>query len=287
MTASGTFGMGPEMERFFDLHIPGAVVLKTITWQPRVGNPPPRLAESPSGLLNSIGLPNAGVHAFVKEQLPRLAGRVSCLVVNFAGEKEDEFEKAAAVLDGKEGIDALELNLSCPNVACARLPFSSDPAVVKRIVKSVRKVTDLPLFAKLSPNVGDIVTIASAAMEGGADGLTLINTLLGMSLDWKTASPRLHTVFGGLSGPAIKPVALRIVHEVWRALKVPIIGVGGIMDEADVMEFLVAGAAAVQVGTANFSDPLTIPRVVNELKTIVTNSDKESISAFTGTLAYG
>jgi dihydroorotate dehydrogenase (NAD+) catalytic subunit len=158
---------------------------------------------------------------------------------------------------------------------------------VERIVKSIRGVTDLPLFAKLSPNVGDIVTIARAAMEGGADGLTLINTLLGMSLCWKTARPRLHTVFGGLSGPAIKPVALRIVHEVWRALKVPIIGVGGIVDEEDVMEFLVAGAGAVQVGTANFSDPLTLPRVVDALKTIVANSDKKRISAFTGTLAYG
>lgn len=286
MTASGTFGMGPEMERFFDLNIPGAVVLKTITFNPRIGNPPPRLAESPSGLLNSIGLPNVGVHAFVKEQLPRIAGRVSCLIVNFAGEKEEEFAKAAAVLDGQEGIDGLEMNLSCPNVACARLPFSSDPATVERIVRSVKKVTDLPLLAKLSPNVGDIVSIARAAMEGGADGLTLINTLLGLSLCWKSRKPRLATVFGGLSGPAIKPVALRMVHEVWRELKAPIAGVGGIMDENDVMEFLVAGAAAVQVGTATFSDPLVIPGLVESLKKVLREEKVESIEEFKGTMTY-
>ena len=266
MTASGTFGMGPEMERFFDLKIPGALVLKTITYQPRIGNPPPRLAESPSGLLNSIGLPNPGVHAFVKELLPRIAGRSSCLIVNFAGEREEEFAKAAAVLDGREGIDALEINLSCPNVACARLPFSRDPAVVERLVRSIRRTTDLPLLAKLSPNVDDIVPLARAAMEGGADGVTLINTLLGLSIDWRTRKPRLSTVFGGLSGPAIKPVALRMVHEVWRALKIPVVGVGGVMDVNDVMEFLVAGASAVQVGTANFIDPGCMGDIVDGME---------------------
>jgi dihydroorotate dehydrogenase (NAD+) catalytic subunit len=287
MTASGTFGMGPEMERFFDLKIPGAVVLKTITYKPRIGNPPPRLAESPSGLLNSIGLPNAGVHAFVKEQLPRLAGKTECLIVNFAGELEEEFAKAAAVLDGKEGIDGLEVNLSCPNVACGRLPFSKDPAVVERIVREIRKATDLPLFAKLSPNVADIVEVGQAAMEGGADGLTLINTLLGMSLCWRTRTPRLATVFGGLSGPAIKPVALRMVHEAWRELKAPIIGVGGIMDIDDVMDFLVSGAAAVQVGTATFSDPNTIPDLVEKLQGVLDETDTSSIEDLVGTLQYG
>ncbi len=284
MTASGTFGMGPEMERFFDLKIPGALVLKTITLHPRIGNPPPRIAETPGGLLNSIGLPNPGVHAFVKDQLPRLSGKASCLIVNFAGEREDEFAQVAAILDGKDGIDALEINLSCPNVAGARLPFSKEPAVVERLVRSIRKVTDLPLLAKLSPNVDDIVLIARAAMEGGADGLTLINTLLGLSVDWHTRRPRLATGFGGLSGPAIKPVALRLVHEVWRALEVPIVGVGGVTDENDVMEFLVAGAAAVQVGTQTFCDPMTIPRLVEKLKALVKDTDSKSIGDFVGTL---
>jgi dihydroorotate dehydrogenase (NAD+) catalytic subunit len=286
MTASGTFGMGPEMERFFDLKIPGALVLKTITLNPRIGNPPQRLAESASGLLNSIGLQNPGVHAFVQDHLPLLAGKASCLIVNFAGEREEEFAKTAAVLDGREGIDALEINLSCPNVACARLPFSRDPAVVERLVRSIRAVTDLPLLAKLSPNVDDIVPLARAAMEGGADGLTLINTLLGMSIDWRTRKPRLSTVFGGLSGPAIKPVALRVVHEAWRALKAPIVGVGGIMDEGDVMEFLVAGASAVQVGTATFSDPMIIPKLVERVKAIVTDSDIQNIGELVGMLEY-
>jgi dihydroorotate dehydrogenase (NAD+) catalytic subunit len=286
MTASGTFGMGPEMERFYDLATPGAIVLKTITYHPRIGNAPPRLAESPSGLLNSIGLPNAGVHAFVKEQLPLIRGKAECLIVNFAGEREEEFARAAAVLDGSEGIDALEINLSCPNVACGKLPYSRDPKVVERIVKEVRAVTDLPLLAKLSPNVDDIVTIGRAAMEGGAHGLTLINTLLGLSVCWKSRKPRLATVFGGLSGPAIKPVALRMVHEAWRELKAPIVGVGGISDAPDVMEFLVAGACAVQLGTANFMDPMVIPGVISQLNTILAETDSKSIKEFIGTLQY-
>ncbi|MFH1999995.1 MAG: dihydroorotate dehydrogenase [Planctomycetota bacterium] len=286
MTASGTFGMGSEMERFFDLKIPGAVVLKTITYHPRKGNAPPRLAETPSGLLNSIGLPNPGVKEFVKNYLPSLVGKASCLIVNFAGEREEEFPKTAALLDGKEGVDALEINLSCPNVAQGRLPFSKDPAVVEKIVREVRKTTALPLLAKLSPNVDDIVVMAHAAMEGGADGVTLINTLLGLSVCWKSRKPRLSTVFGGLSGPAIKPVALRMVHEVWRELKAPIVGVGGITDEDDVMDFLVSGACAVQIGTATFSDPLTIPAIIEKLKALMAETKYKSIDAVIGTLEY-
>jgi len=286
MTASGTFGMGPEMERFFDLKVPGAVVLKTITRHPRLGNPPPRLAESASGLLNSIGLPNPGVRAFIKDQLPLLKGKAACLIVNFAGEREEEFAEAAAMLDGKEGIDALEINLSCPNVSSGKLPFSSDPVVVEKIVQSVRKVTDLPLLAKLSPNVGDIVSVAKAAMDGGADILTLINTLLGMSIDWKEKKPRLATVFGGLSGPAIKPVALRMVHEVWRDLKAPIVGVGGVSDADDLMEFIVAGACAIQVGTATFTDPLTIPKIKEDLNQILEENHISCVQELVGALEY-
>lgn len=286
MTASGTFGMGPEMERFFDLKVPGAVVLKTITYHPRKGNAPPRLAETPAGLMNSIGLPNPGVKKFVDEQLPLLAGKSECLVVNFAGERQEEFPMTSAILDGKEGIDALEINLSCPNVAQGKLPYSKDPAVVESIVREVRKTTDLPLLAKLSPNVDDIVIMAKAAMEGGADGVTLINTLLGLSICWKSRKPRLSTVFGGLSGPAIKPVALRMVHEVWRDLKVPIVGVGGIMDTDDVMDFLVSGASAVQVGTATFSDPMTIPSIIDKLRAVMAETKYKSIGEVVGTLEY-
>ncbi len=284
MSGSGTFGMGPEMERFFDLGIPGAVVLKTVTYKPRIGNPPPRIAEAPCGLLNSIGLPNKGVHAFVKEQLPQIRGKASCLIVNFAGEREEEFAETAAVLSREEGIDALEINLSCPNVAGSRIPFASQPSVVEAIVKDVRKAAALPLLAKLSPNVSDIVPIARAAMDGGADALTLVNTVLGMSIDWKTRKPRLSTVFGGLSGPAIKPVALKLVHEVWRELKAPIIAAGGAACEEDVMEFMVAGACAVQVGTATLSDPLRIPAIIEGLERTTAESGLAYIADLIGTL---
>ena len=273
------------MERFFDLTVPGAVVLKTVTLHPRIGNPPPRIVEVPGGLLNSIGLPNPGVRAFLEEDLPRLAGKAARLVVNFAGEREEEFSEVAAALDGGAGIDALEVNLSCPNVADARLPFSRDPSVVERIVRSIRRRTRLPLFAKLSPNVGDVVAVARAAMEGGADGVTLVNTLLGMAVDWRARRPRLATAFGGLSGPALKPVALRMVHEVWRALKIPVIGVGGIASAEDVMEFLTAGAAAVQVGTATFTDPMAIPRIVRALERLAAEEGIRDLGACTGTLS--
>lgn len=286
MSASGTFGSGTEMERFFDLKVPGAVVLKTVTLHPRIGNPPPRIAELPGGLLNSIGLPNKGVYAFVEEELPRIAGKTACLVVNFAGEREEEFPRVAAVLAGGPGIDALEVNLSCPNVGGSRLPFARDPGVVERIVRSIRGETGLPLFAKLSPNVGDVVSVAEAAVEGGADGVTLVNTLLGLAVDWRARRPRLSTVFGGYSGPGVKPVALRMVHEVWRTLRIPVIGVGGIASAEDVMEFLVAGAAAVQVGTANFSDPATIPTILEDLARIAAQAGIRELGRWTGTLAY-
>ncbi len=286
MTASGTFGSGTEMERFFDLALPGAVVLKTVTLNPRAGNPPPRLAETPSGLLNSIGLPNRGVRAFVKESLPRIRGRAACLVVNFAGEREDEFAQAAAILEGADGIDALEMNLSCPNVEGGRLPFGTEPGRIRGIVRSVKAVTDLPLIVKPSPNVTDIVGLSEAALDGGGDILTIANTILGMSVDWRARKPRLQTGYGGLSGPAVMPVVLRMVHQVWSKLRCPLIGVGGIASADDVMDYIVSGASAVQVGTATLMDPEAVPRIIEDLEEKLKESGISAIRECVGTLDF-
>jgi len=286
MTASGTSGSGAEMESFFDLAVPGALVLKTITLNARAGNRPPRLAETSSGLLNSIGLPNRGVRQFVKETLPKVRGRASCLVVNFAGEKEGEFPEAAAILEEQEGIDALEINLSCPNVEGGRIPFANLPGTVKRIVASVRSATGLPLIAKLSPNVTDIVSLAEAALEGGGDAVSVANTLLGMSVDWRTRKPRLSTGYGGLSGPCIKPVTLRMVHQVWNTLRCPIIGVGGIMTADDVMDYIVCGASAVQVGTATLADPTAIETIIRDLGDLLKREGIARIGDCVGTVDF-
>jgi len=286
MTASGTCGFGREMEPFFDLTLPGALVLKTVTLHPRIGNPAPRLAEAPCGLLNSIGLPNPGVHRFVEESLPRVRGRAARLVVNFAGEKEEEFPRVAAALEEAEGLDALEINLSCPNVAGGRIPFGRDPGTVKRIVAAVRRVTGLPLIVKLSPNVSDIVSLGEAALDGGGDVLAVANTLLGLSVDWRLRLPRLSTGYGGLSGPAVKPVALRMVSQVWRALRCPVIGVGGVATAEDAMEYIVAGACAVQVGTATFMDPASVPRIIEGLSDLLEGEGIGSLSECVGTLRF-
>lgn len=286
LTASGTSGSAGEMESFFDLSVPGALVLKTVTLNPRKGNPPPRLAETASGLLNSIGLPNRGVHHFVKETLPLIRGRTTCLVVNFAGEKEEEFAEAAAVLEGETGIDALEINLSCPNVEGGRIPFGNTPETVKRIVSSVRTATGLPLLVKLSPNVTDIVSLAEASMEGGGDAVCVANTLLGMSVDWRTRKPRLSTGYGGLSGPCIMPVTLRMVHQVWQNLRCPVVGVGGIATAHDVMDYVICGASAVQVGTATLADPTAIKVIIDDLRDLLEQEGIESISSCVGTLDF-
>jgi len=266
MTASGTAGLGLELEPFLDLREPGAIVVKTLTRKPRRGNPMPRLCETPSGLLNSIGLPNKGLDAFIANTLPRLAGRCSCLVVNIAGTCTGEFGEMAAQLDACEGVHALELNISCPNVEGGDLPFSRDPEVVYRLVSDVRAATKLPIITKLSPNVSDIAAIARAAERAGSDAVSLINTLLGMAVDWRTGRPGLGTVIGGLSGPAIKPIALRMVWEVARSVQIPVIGIGGIRTADDVLEFLTAGACSVQVGTSHYRTPDIIPRLLAELR---------------------
>jgi dihydroorotate dehydrogenase (NAD+) catalytic subunit len=284
MTASGTAGLGLEMEAFWDLRLAGAIVVKTLTRKPRRGNPMPRLCETPSGLLNSIGLPNKGLDHFVREVLPRLAGRSDCLIVNIAGTCTGEFGEMAAQLDAAEGVDALELNISCPNVEGGDLPFGRDPQVVYRLVGDVRSATRLPVITKLSPNVSDIAAIARAAREAGSDAVSLINTLLGMSVDWRTGRPGLGTVIGGLSGPAVKPIALRMVWEVARSVDIPVIGIGGIRTVDDVLEFLCAGASAVQIGTSHYRTPDVIPRVLERLGGEVAAAGRADVRSLIGSI---
>lgn len=268
LVASGTFGYAREMAGLVDLARLGAVVPKTITWHPRPGNAPWRTVETAAGLLNSIGLDNDGIDRFFADHLPYLATIGCPIIVSIAGSNQDDFERLALRLTGAPGVAALELNISCPNVS-GGVDFGTQPEQCRRVVRCVRDATDLPLLAKLTPNVTDIVAVAQAAYEGGADALTLINTLLGMAVDWRHQSPVLGNVLGGLSGPAIKPVALRCVHQVARAVPVPIVGVGGISSLDDVMEFLVAGASAVQIGTASFYNPTVSMQILNGLPAAV------------------
>ncbi len=254
MTASGTCGYAEELAPYADLSGLGAVVVKTITLLPRVGNPAPRIAETPSGMLNSIGLQNVGIEAFLREKLPILRRLKVPILVNIAGKSVEEYAELAKRLEGVPGVSALELNISCPNVA-GGLDYGTDPRLTREVVRAVKQVTSVPVIPKLSPNVTDITVIARAAADGGADALSLINTLLGVAIDPHSRRPKIHTVTGGLSGPAIKPIALRMVWQVAQAVPLPLIGIGGIQTGEDAVEFLLAGATAVQVGTATFVDP--------------------------------
>lgn len=255
MLASGTCSYGLEMEEHVDLGAIGAVVVKGLSLKPSAGNPPPRIVETPSGMLNAIGLENIGVEAFLREKLPELRTRGTRVIVNVYGTSVDEYRRLSEILDGAEGVDALELNISCPNVKKGGLLFGQDPKETRRLVSAVRKVTDKPLLVKLTPNVTSIVDSARAAVDGGADILTLINTLQGMAIDVEKRRPALANVIGGLSGPAIRPVAVRCVWQVCRAVKIPVVGCGGIFTARDALEFLLAGAGAVQLGTVNFVHP--------------------------------
>ncbi|MGH7370721.1 MAG: dihydroorotate dehydrogenase, partial [Candidatus Methylomirabilales bacterium] len=255
MTASGTFGYGTEFTRFFDLNALGAIIVKTVTMHSRQGNPPPRIVETPGGMLNSIGLQNVGIDAFLRHKLPFFRSLTTPLLVNIAGKSVEEFATLAKRLTDVEGVAGIELNISCPNVA-GGLDFGTDPTLTYEVVRAVRQATSLPVIPKLSPNVADITVIARAAADAGADALSLINTIVGMAIDGRTRRPKLPGATGGLSGPAIRPIAVRMVWEVARAVKLPLIGIGGIMTGNDAIEFLLAGASAVQVGTASFLDPL-------------------------------
>jgi dihydroorotate dehydrogenase (NAD+) catalytic subunit len=254
MTASGTYGKGLEFRPFYDVSRLGAVVVKTITAKPRAGNPPPRLVETPGGLLNSIGLENPGIEEYCEVYLPLLRTLGCPVVINIAGHDVEDFASLAARLDPEPGIAALELNMSCPNVARG-LDYSTSPEAAKAVVSLVKSKTGLPLIAKLSPNVTDVRPVAKAAVEAGADAVSVINTYVGMAIDWRRRAPRLGRGMGGLSGPCIKPLALKIVWDVARAIDAPVIGIGGIATADDAMEFFVAGASAVQVGTANYYLP--------------------------------
>jgi len=255
ITASGTFGYGEEYAEFLDLSSLGAVVVKGLSLLPKEGNPPPRIVETASGMLNAIGLQNIGIERFIEEKIPFLKTYDTKVIVNFFGDSIDEYVAAAERLSSVEGIHGLEMNISCPNKQAGWCIFGTDPKVTTEVVSAVRKATKLPLIVKLSPNVTDVSLMARVAADAGADALSVINTLTGMVIDIKTRRPKLANRTGGLSGPAIKPVAVRMVYEVFKAVKIPVIGMGGIMHADDAIEFLLAGATAVAVGTANFVNP--------------------------------
>jgi len=255
LTASGTFGYGEEYADFVDLNRLGGVIVKGISWKPIAGNPPPRIWETPSGMLNAIGLENPGVEVFLREKLPFLRQYDTAVIVNIFGCSVDDYLAVAERLDGAEGVSGIEVNISCPNVKAGGMAFGTDVKATFELLSTVRKATRLPLIAKLSPNVTDVTDFAKAARDAGCDGLSLINTLLGMAIDVRTGKPRLANCTGGLSGPAIRPVAVRMAWQVASAVSLPIIGMGGIVTAEDALEFILAGASAVAVGTANFMNP--------------------------------
>lgn len=266
MVASGTFGFGKEYYEYLDLNKLGAIITKSITLKPREGNPPPRIVETPAGMLNSIGLQNEGIDYFLKEHLPFLAKFDTPTIVNIAGETVEEYAELAKILNKEPKVKGIEVNISCPNVKKGGMMFGIDPQLTKEVISAVKKsATTMPVIAKLTPNVTDITIIAKAAVEAGADALSLINTILGMAIDIETGKSRLGTLTGGLSGPAIKPIAVRMVYEVAHTVEVPVIGIGGIMSGADAIEFFLAGAKAIQVGTASFIDPQAPIRILTEL----------------------
>jgi dihydroorotate dehydrogenase (NAD+) catalytic subunit len=283
LVASGTFGYAREMAGVVDFAQLGGIIPKTVTKAPRAGNPPPRTVETPCGMLNAIGLDNDGIDHFIQHHLPYLRTLPTAIIANIAGKKEVEFIDMAAQLGREAGLAALELNLSCPNVA-GGTDFATDADVTRRIVHGVREVCPLPIIAKLTPNVTNIVPIAQAALDAGADAVSLVNTFVGMAIDWRQRQPILGNLTGGLSGPAIKPLALRLVWQVARDVRIPIIGVGGIGTIDDVMEFLIAGASAVQIGTANFYDPTVSTRLVDQLPEALRQLGASTVREIIGTL---
>jgi dihydroorotate dehydrogenase (NAD+) catalytic subunit len=280
--ASGCFGFGREYSQFYDLSLLGAIMIKATTVEPRFGNPTPRVAETESGMLNAIGLQNPGLEKVYADELPWLANYDVPIIANVAGSTEEDYIAVAKKISTAPNVHALELNISCPNVKTGGIAFGTIPEVAKSLTRKVKEVSEVPVYVKLSPNVTNIVEMAKAVEEGGADGLTMINTLLGMRLDLKTAKPILANRTGGLSGPAIKPVAIRMIYEVSQHVSIPIIGMGGIQNEEDVIEFFYAGASAVAVGTANFVDPYVCPTIIEELPCLLSKLGYDHISECTG-----
>ena len=284
LTASGTFGYGEEYAEFVDLNKLGAVVVKGLSLKPKQGNPPPRIIETPAGMLNSIGLQNIGVKAFIKNKLPFLRQFDTAVIANFFGDSIKEYVETAECLSSAKGIHALEMNISCPNKQAGWIVFGTDPKVTFKAVSAVRKATSLPLIVKLSPNVTDIKIMAKAAEDAGADAVSLINTITGMSIDIKTRSPRLANITGGLSGPAVKPIAVRMVWEACRAVKIPAIGMGGIVTADDAIEFMLAGASAVALGTVNFMNQKAAADVLQGIKKYMADNGIKDISELRGGL---
>lgn len=272
MVASGTFGFGEEYQDFIELDRLGAIIPKGISLKPMVGNLPPRIFETEGGILNSIGLQNPGFHEFIKDKLPFLTRIRTHLIVNFFGNTQQEYIELAGRLNEVPGISGLEMNISCPNVKQGGIAFCSDPRMTYRLVRAVRKSTQLPLIVKLSPNVTDIDALAKIAQEEGADAVSLVNTFKAMAINIHSRKPELGNIIGGLSGPAIKPIALRMVWEVSQRVKIPVIGIGGIVRAEDAIEFILAGASAIQIGTANLVNPQTSTEVIQGIKKYLTDS---------------
>ncbi len=284
MTASGTFGYASEFVDLVDLNRLGAIVVKGLSLAPSIGNPPPRIVETPCGMLNAIGLENVGIKAFIREKLPFLRTLSPPLILNIYGKCIEEYCELARHIADVDGISAIEVNISCPNVKSGGIAFGVDPQAAFDVISAVRKRFSKPLIVKLSPNVADIAQIAGSVVDAGADCLSLINTLTGLAIDIETRRPKLANITGGLSGPAIRPIAVRMVWQVAQAVSVPVIGIGGIMTASDAMEFLIAGATAVQVGTANFVNPRATMDIIDGIADFMDRHHIEKLSDITGTL---
>jgi len=287
MTASGTFGYAKEFEQLLNLERLGAVIVKGISLAPRIGNPPPRIVETSCGMLNAIGLENVGVDRFISEKNDYLTTLGCPVVVNILGDSLEEYEEIARRLAGVSAVAAVEVNISCPNVKKGGVAFGTDPKMAASVTKLVKKQLQVPVIVKLSPNVTDITVIAQAVEDSGADAVSLINTLIGMAIDVKSRRPKLGNIIGGLSGPAIKPVALRMVYQVARQVSIPVIGIGGIESAEDALEFMLAGATAVQIGTANFVNPRAAEEVVDGLQDYLLRQQLSSMNEIIGKLEIG
>jgi dihydroorotate dehydrogenase (NAD+) catalytic subunit len=287
MTASGTFGYGEEYAPYVDLSRLGAIVVKGLSLKPRMGNPPPRIVETPCGMLNAVGLQNVGVNAFIREKLPFLAQFDLPVIANIFGESVEEYVKVAEILSQASGVHGLEVNISCPNVKKGGIAFGANPDMAADVTRRVKASTDLPVIIKLTPNVTDITEIAESVEAAGADAISLINTITGMSVDIERRVPHLRNITGGLSGPAIKPVALRMVWQVIQRVSIPVIGLGGIMTARDALEFLIVGARAVQVGTAHFIHPHAAIDILEGIEDYLEQHQFDDINQLVGTLKTG
>lgn len=285
LTASGTFGYGLEFTKFFDISKLGGFCTKGLSLEPMTGNPPGRIIETPAGMLNAIGLENVGVLSFIAEKLPALENYDTHIIANIFGKTLDEFALIAQKLDSQPQVSALELNISCPNIKEGGVEFGHDPKLTHQVVETVKSNSQKPLWVKLSPNVTDITIFARACEEAGADAVTLINTFVGMTVDVQKYRPQLSNITGGLSGPAIRPLALRLVHQVAQTVNIPVVGIGGITSARDALEFMLVGATAVQIGTANFFDPMSSLKIIRGLEQACEERNIQNISEIIGSIS--